>query len=93
VKDNPKANAKVEEEDLAVRGETEENNNLLLRPNNQPPQLDRFVPLSDSYEMGYCMLKNKKSFRNIQNTKVLPQDLNLKKHPSRGLTEDFLSFL
>jgi hypothetical protein len=49
VKDNPKANAEVEEEDLAVRGETEENNNLLLRPNNQPPQLDRFVPLSDSY--------------------------------------------
>jgi hypothetical protein len=43
VRDSPKASAEAEEEDLAVRGETEKNSNLLPRPNSQPPQLDRFI--------------------------------------------------
>jgi hypothetical protein len=41
----------VAEEPLVARGETEEKNNPLLKPNSPPPQLDRFVPLSDLYEL------------------------------------------
>jgi hypothetical protein len=37
--------------------------------------------------------KNKKSFRNIQNTKVFPEDFDLKQHSACWLTENFLSFL
>jgi hypothetical protein len=97
VKDNPKANADPEEEvvHLVVKGEREKNNNLLLRPNSPPQsQLDRFVPLSDSYQIGVCsMSKIKKSIRNIQNTKVFPEDFDLKKHSPCWLTENFFPFL
>jgi hypothetical protein len=37
--------------------------------------------------------KVKKSFRNIQNTKVFPEDFDLEKHSAGRLTEYLLPFL
>jgi hypothetical protein len=92
-----RARGEVEEEDPVLRDAIEKTSSLPPKPNSLPPQLDRFVPLSDhitdNCRMDDIAAKSKKSFRYIQNTKVFPEDFNLYQHSACRLTENFLPFL